>query len=75
MRPEAQSGFCLEEGLEPKVNFFAQKLSNLDPVLKKLMQFKRITEGAWGSEPLADFCHFAAKSSDFNANSIIFARF
>ena len=36
-----------ERGLVPKVNFFAQKLSNLGPVLKKLMQPKRITEGTW----------------------------
>ena len=29
-------------------NIWAQKLSNLGPVLNKLMQLKRITEGAWG---------------------------
>ena len=54
MRPEAQPGFCQEEGgLEPKVNFLAQKLSNLGPVLNKLMLLKRITEGAWGAGPPA----------------------
>ena len=37
-------------GLELKVNFFAQKLSNFDPVLSKLMQLKRVTEG---TEPQA----------------------
>ena len=41
-------------GFEPKLNFLAQKLSNLSPMLNKLMQFKRITEGAWGAEPAAE---------------------
>ena len=61
--------------------FFAQKLSNLAPVLKKLMQLKRVTEGSivtkyvvslnggLGAEPqpLGDFRDFAAKNSNFNA--------
>ena len=34
------------KGLEPKLNFFVQKLCNLGPMLNKLMQLKRITEGA-----------------------------
>ena len=33
---------------EQKVNFFAQKLSDLVPVLNKLMQLKRLTD-----EPLS----------------------
>ena len=53
--------------MEPKVNFFTQKLCNLGPVLNKLMQLKRITEGAWGEslQPLGDFCDFAAKKYQF----------
>ena len=36
-----------ERGLEPKVNVFAQKLSNLGPVLNKQpLQLKRVTKGA-----------------------------
>ena len=31
---------------EPKVNFFAQKLPDLAPVLNKLMQLKRVIDGA-----------------------------
>ena len=38
--------------------FFAQKLSNLVPVLNKPLLLKRITEGA---QLLRDFCDFAAK--------------
>ena len=33
--------------------FFAQKLSNLGPVLNKLMQLKRFTDGGLGAEPPA----------------------
>ena len=51
MRPEAQPAFCLKGGwLEPKENFFAQKLSNLGSVLNKLMQLMHITEWAWGAK-------------------------
>ena len=41
------------------------------------MQFKRIPEGVWEGEPspLSDFCDFAAKNSNFNATSILLARF
>ena len=47
MPPVAQTGFCLERGgLNQKWMFFAQKLSNLGPVLNKPMQLKRVTEGA-----------------------------
>ena len=35
-----------ERGLEPKGMFFAQNLSNLDPVLNKPLLLKRVTEGA-----------------------------
>ena len=38
--------------------FFAQKLSNLGPVLNKPLLLKRVTEGA---QLLGDFCDFAAK--------------
>ena len=46
--------------------FFAQKLSNLGPVLHKPMQLKRVTEGA---EPSAAgwFLQFCGKNSDINA--------
>ena len=44
--------------------FFAQKLSNLGPVMNKTMQLKRVTEG---SEPPAAawFLQFCVKNSDF----------
>ena len=32
---------------KPKVNCFAQKLFDLALVLDKLMQLKRVTDGAW----------------------------
>ena len=35
------------KGLEPKVIFFALKLSNLVSVVNKRMQLKRITERTW----------------------------
>ena len=35
-------------GLELKVKSFAQKLSNLGPVLNKLMQLRRIKRGPGG---------------------------
>ena len=38
--------------------FFAQKLSNLGPVLNKPLLLKRVTEGA---QLLGGFCDFAAK--------------
>ena len=57
--------------------FFPQKLSNLGPLLNKLLQLKRITEGVWGQspQPLGDFCDLAGKNSDFNAISITFHTF
>ena len=64
MRPEAQPGFATREELKPKVFFFfAQQLSNSDPVLNKPMQLKCIAEGMWGQSPqlLGNFCDFAAK--------------
>ena len=39
-------GFAKREKLKPKVNVFAQKLSNLSPVLTKPLQLKRVTKGA-----------------------------
>ena len=55
-----------EKGREPKEMFFAQKLSNLGPVLNKPLLFKRVTEGA---EPPAagQFLRFSGKNCDFNA--------
>ena len=49
---------------EPKVTFFAQKLSNLGLGLDQLIQLMRVTDGAWGRNPrqLGDFCDFAAKN-------------
>ena len=46
-------------GLEPKLKFFAQKLSNLGSVSNKLMQLMRSIEWAKGGQslqPLGDFC-------------------
>ena len=56
MRPDAQQEFLQ----------CAQKLCNFGPVLNKLMQLKRITEGSRGAKFLAasrldDFYDFAAK--------------
>ena len=80
MRPETQPGFCyLGGGLNQKEFVFCKKMSNLDPVLNKLMQLKRITKGVRGHsiQPLNDFCNFAAKiailppfQSHFNHNHI-----
>ena len=39
-------------GLNQNQNYFAQKLSNLGPVLNKLMQLERITKGAWEGQSL-----------------------
>ena len=39
-------GFAKREMLKPKEMFFAQKLSNLSPVLNKPLQLKRVTKGA-----------------------------
>ena len=54
--------------------FFAQKLSNLGPVLNKPLQLKRVTEGP---EPqlLGDFCDFAAKIAILMPFQSHFARF
>ena len=49
-----------ERGREPKGMFFAQKLSNLGPVLNKPLLLKRVTEGQ-SPQLLGDFCDFAAK--------------
>ena len=66
MGPEAQPGICLEGGLEPKVNFFAQNPSNSGLVLNKPMQLKRITEGPGCRAPASGkFCDFAAKKQQF----------
>ena len=47
MQSEAQAGFLLREReRESKGMFFAQKLSNLGPVLNKPLLLKRVTEGA-----------------------------
>ena len=56
--------------------FFPQKLSNLGPMLNKLLQLKRIIEGVWGqkSQPLDDFCDFAGKNSDFQRHFNHFLR-
>ena len=49
MRPKAQpENFTKREEAQPKRKFFAQKLSNLGPVLNKPMQLKNIPKGAWG---------------------------
>ena len=46
--------------------FFAQKFSNLGPVLNKPMQLKCVAEGA--ELPAAGwFLQFCGKKSDFNA--------
>ena len=51
-------------GLNQRQMFFAQKLSNLGPMLNKPLLLKRVTEGA---QLLGDFCDFAAKNSNFKA--------
>ena len=69
-------------------NFFVQKLPDLAPVLHKLMQLKRATdghsikylmtvEGAWERSPqlLCKFCNFAEKNCDFNTVVITFRAF
>ena len=55
-----------ERGREPKGMFFAQKLSNLGPVLNKPLLLKRVTEGA---EPPAAgrFLQFCGKNCNFKA--------
>ena len=54
--------------------FFAQKLSNLGPVLNKPLQLKRVTEGA---KPRAagNFCDFAAIIAILTPFKSYFARF
>ena len=51
---------------------FAQKLSNLGPVLNKPLLLKRVTEGA---QQLGDFCNCAAKIAIFTPFESRFARF
>ena len=77
MQPEAQPGFAKREGLEPKVVFFAQQVSNSDPVLNKPMQLKCIAEGTWvkSPQPLGNFCNFAAKIVILTPFQSHFARF
>ena len=77
MRPEAQTRFLVrEKGLNQKF-FFAQQLSNLDPVLNKPLHLKCIAEGAWGQSPqlLGNFCNFAEKAAIFTRFQSHFARF
>ena len=54
--------------------FFAEKLSNLGPVLNKPLQLKRVTQEA---EPqlLGDFCNFEAKIAILTPFKSHFARF
>ena len=54
--------------------FFAQNLSNLDPVQNKPLQLKRVAKGA---EPqlLGDFCDFTAKIAILTPFKSHFARF
>ena len=53
---------------------FAQKLSDLGPVLNKPLQLKRVTERA--ELPAAGrFLRFGGKNSNFNAISITFRNF
>ena len=54
--------------------FFAQKLSNLGPVLIKPLQLKRVTEGP---EPqlLRDFYDFSGKIAILTSFKSHFARF
>ena len=71
--------FAKREELEPKVVvFFAEKLSNLDAVLNKLMQLKRITDGGLGGQSLqslVNFGDFATKIAILMAFQSHFARF
>ena len=64
-------------GLEPKVISFAQKLSNLGPLLNRPMQLKRITERAWekSPKPMSDFSDFAAKIAILTLFQLHFAHF
>ena len=52
--------------------FFAQKLSNLGPVLNKPLLLKRVAEGA---QLLGDFCNFAAKIAILTPFESRFGRF
>ena len=52
--------------------FFAQKLSNLVPVLNKPLLLKRVTEGA---QLVGDFRDFAAKITILMPFELHFARF
>ena len=69
--------------MNQKYNWFAQKMSSVGPVLNKLlnklMQLKRVTEGAWGREQslqsLVDFCRSAAKIAILTPFQSHFARF
>ena len=61
-----------------KRNFFAQKLSNLGPVLNKLMQLEHATKGVWGAEPPSHWANFVIlqkKNSNFIAISFTFHMF
>ena len=51
MRPKAQPGLFLEGGATTKSKFLHKKLSNLGPVLNKLMQLKRISKRPGGRVP------------------------
>ena len=53
---------------------FAQKLSNLNPVLNKPMQLKRITEGQ-SPQSLGDLFKFLRQKNDLNAILITFRMF
>ena len=67
-----------ERGFNRNYIFFAEKLSNLGPVLNKLMQLKLISEGALGGQILqlmGDFCDFAAKLAILTPFQSHFARF
>ena len=51
MRLEPSQDFAKRQGIELKLIFFAQKMSNLDLVLSKAMQLKRIAVGTWMQNP------------------------
>ena len=67
-------------GLKPKVKILVQQFSNLYSMLNKLMQLKRITEGARGGngqnlQPLGEFRDFAAKIATLTPFQSQFERF
>ena len=78
----------LLRGVNQKQSFFAQKLPDLAPVLNKLIQLKRVTNGTvtkhlvtvnkgLGADPpcATQFLQFCSKKSHFNAILIIFRIF